>query len=96
MNSPPIDLPSFAAVALVVAAVALAACALPARRRAVAGCGRASPRVIEGLTQLDPTEDLNRRGPIASYPGTGRSNSGLKKRLASAARMIGVKPTTAP
>jgi hypothetical protein len=27
---------------------------------------------------------------------TGRSNSGLKNRLARAAKMIGVKPTTAP
>ena len=40
--------------------------------------------------------DLNRRGVIASYAGTGRSNSGLKNRLARAAKMIGVKPTTAP
>ena len=29
------------------------------------------------------------------YTGTGRSNSGLKNRLARAAKMIGVKPTTA-
>ena len=40
--------------------------------------------------------DLNRRAPVASYAGTGRSNSGLKNRLARAAKMIGVKPTTAP
>jgi hypothetical protein len=40
--------------------------------------------------------DLNRRGPVASYAGTGRSNSGLKNRLARPAKMIGVKPITAP
>ena len=30
-----------------------------------------------------------------AYAGTGRSNSGLKNRLARAAKMIGVKPITA-
>ena len=39
--------------------------------------------------------DLNRRGPVASYARTGRSNSGLKNRLAMAAKMIGAKPITA-
>jgi hypothetical protein len=39
--------------------------------------------------------DLNRRGPGASYAGTGRSNSGLKNWLAMAAKMIGAKPITA-
>ena len=33
---------------------------------------------------------------VAYRTATGRSNSGLKNRLARAAKMIGVKPTTAP
>jgi hypothetical protein len=48
-------------------------------------------RSMEGLGDIGASPNCY---AVACSTGTGRSNSGLKNRLARAAKMIGVKPIT--
>jgi hypothetical protein len=74
-------------------------CALAQRSRRIAGSNRGPSvgaclrgRPVRGTVDAErPHQKCGRLGTE-----TGRSNSGLKNRLAADAKMIGVKPTTAP